>query len=204
MRLVLASQSPRRLELLQSLGLKFDCIPSHVDEKTPLADPGEIVLALSRAKAEEVALALKESGKESAGDLVVLGADTIVVLGADILNKPASREDAYSMLSRLSGKCHQVYTGVTLVKLSDFSHLEGFEVSRVVFRSLDPREIEAYIDTGEPMDKAGAYALQGTASCFVEAIEGCYTNIIGLPVPLTTALLRQAGISVLGLADNEF
>jgi septum formation protein len=130
--------------------------------------------------------------------VLVLGADTVVVIDGRVIGKPGSRKQAIEMLSRLSGRCHEVFTGVALVESSGSVPSTGYEVSRVYMRPIHAREMEAYVDTGEPMDKAGAYALQGIASAFVERIEGCFTNIIGLPVPLVVRLLRGAGVPVLG------
>jgi septum formation protein len=197
-RLVLASQSPRRQELLSGLGLKFECLPSDIDEKTDLTEPQEVVVELAYAKAKAVA-DLLNGQKQEPGACLILGADTIVVLGREIMGKPSSREDAYQMLMRMSGRCHKVFTGVALLNATDGTVVKDYAQSDVYFRSLDPTEVRSYVKTDEPMDKAGAYALQGTASCFVEKIQGCYTNIIGLPVPLTVRLLRQSGVSVLGL-----
>src|SRR5262249_43826865 len=108
-------------------------------------------------------------------------------------------DEACAMLSRLSGRCHEVFTGVAIMELPQDKVEADYEVSRVHFRKMEPREIESYVATGEPMDKAGAYALQGTGSAFVERIEGCFTNIIGLPIPLVVQMLRRLGISILGL-----
>lgn len=195
-RLVLASQSPRRMELLKFLGLQFDIIPSTIDEKSDLKDPAEFVRTLAVEKATDVIAQLKS---KQAGRSLVLGADTIVVLNNEILGKPTSREDAYQMLMRMSGRCHRVFTGVTLIDTHSGAIETRHETSNVYFRSLDPTEVRCYVKTNEPMDKAGSYALQGTASAFVEKIEGCYTNIIGLPIPLTVKMLRAVGYPVLGL-----
>ncbi|MBY0359319.1 MAG: Maf family protein [Candidatus Obscuribacterales bacterium] len=193
MRIVLASASPRRLDLLSSLGLRFDVVPSDVDENIDLTDPAEFVRQLSLVKAEAVAAQLTN------GPALVLGADTIVVLKDQILGKPTSRENAFAMLSSLSGNCHQVFTGVSLLESNGSRRKTLHRVSNVYFRPLNPDEIRHYINTDEPMDKAGSYALQGLGSSFVEKIDGCYTNIIGLPVPDTLAMLREFGVKILGL-----
>jgi len=192
--LILASGSPRRLELLRNLGLKFTVIPSDIDESTDLKDPVEIVKWLSLAKAEEVAARLPESDSAR----VVLGADTIVVLDSHVLGKPQSAEDALAMLKLLSGKAHKVYTGVSIVELPGNTKSSIFQESTIYFRQLSDAEAEYYASSAEPMDKAGAYALQGAASAFVERLEGCYSNVIGLPVPDTVQLLRQHGVEVMG------
>lgn len=193
-RLVLASASPRRQDLLRSLGLEFDIIPSQIEEITDKQDPADIVLFLSLAKAQEVAQKLPANSQP----VLVLGSDTIVVLAAEVLGKPQSKEEAFQMLMRLSGKEHQVYTGVSIVELPLGSSRSCYRASSVFFRRISPEEARFYVETGEPMDKAGAYALQGIASAFVERIEGCYSNIIGLPVSDTVRLLREHGLSVLG------
>jgi septum formation protein len=201
-RLVLASQSPRRIEMMRALGLKVDCIPSSIDETTDLRDPAQVVEELAAAKAQAVYRQLQkdEPAGHKQNKTLILGADTIVVLGQEILGKPASREDAYQMLMRMSGRCHRVYTGVALVDGRTDQTVTNHEVSHVYFRSLDPAEVRWYAKTEEPMDKAGAYALQGTAGAFVQKIDGCYTNVIGLPMPLTVRMLRHAGIPVLGMS----
>lgn len=195
-KLVLASQSPRRVAMLRSLGLEFDTKPSDMDENTDLKNPAEVVEYLAEAKARTVAeqLAITESTRT-----LVLGADTIVVLGSEILGKPSNREHAYQMLMRMSGRHHRVYTGVSIIDVKSGEATTKHEMSSVYFRSLDPAEVRSYAKTEEPMDKAGAYALQGTAGAFVEKIEGCYSTIVGLPMPLTVKMLRDAGVRVLGM-----
>jgi septum formation protein len=171
--LVLASSSPRRRELLRELEVGFEIVAPEVDE-TPL--PGEppwaLVTRLARAKARSVS-------KQFSGRLV-LGADTVVALDGELLNKPAHREEARRMLERLSGRVHEVWTGVCLAR--DARVLEIFAtVSHVRFRVLSPAEIEAYLDTGEGYDKAGGYAAQGSGRQLIEVIEGSLNNVIGLP-----------------------
>jgi septum formation protein len=197
-RLILASQSPRRVEMLKRLGITFDTMPSDIDEATDLTDPPAVVEFLAEAKAKHI-VGLLESKDSEDGDTWVLGADTVVVLANDILGKPSSREHAYQMLMRMSGRHHRVYTGVCLINAKTGEQFKEHEVSSVFFRSLDSAEVRAYAKTEEPMDKAGAYALQGAASAFVHKVDGCYTNIIGLPMPLTVNMLRNAGMKVLGM-----
>jgi septum formation protein len=193
-RLILASASPRRQELLGLLALPFEVIPSRVDE-TALVDelgervsPAEMARRLADFKAADVAA--------HHPDALVLGADTVVVLGDAVLGKPVSPDDARRMLALLSGRTHQVITGIALrgpgVAASDAVSTD------VTFREITPREIEAYVATGEPMDKAGAYALQGRAAVLIEGIRGDYTNVVGLPIPRLATLLRRQGIPVLG------
>lgn len=187
MHLILASSSPRRRELLLNAGFAFEVQASSVDE-TPLAGerPEEVVERLARSKALEVAVG-------STIDSLVLGADTVVVTDEnELLNKPANGEEAAQMLRRLSGRRHQVLTGVALVKPP--THVLAVEraATDVWFRELDEDEIVAYVASGESLDKAGAYGVQGMASRFVTRIEGCYFNVVGLPVSLVDSMLRAA------------
>ena len=194
--LILASASPRRSELLTSAGFEFEVMAANVAEDRDGADsPAGLVERLALAKATEVAGRL-----EAKDEAVVLGADTIVVLGGmldgNILGKPVSEDDARQMLTALSGREHDVVTGVALVAAGGArtvtAHtVTAHDVTRVVFRALTEPEIENYVRGGEPMDKAGAYAIQGTASRFVTRIEGSYSNVMGLPVALVDRLLRE-------------
>lgn len=195
--LVLASGSPRRKELLQSIGLNFSVIASNIDESLAERDPRKFVIELSLAKARDVASKIQADLKERT---LVLGSDTIVVLDQQILGKPDTSEHAYEMLMQLSGKAHQVYTGVSVVDLPDGEEASICQSSSVIFRKLDPQEARFYANSEEPMDKAGAYALQGTAAAFVDKVDGCYSNIIGLPLPETVKLLRKFGMNVMGVA----
>jgi septum formation protein len=185
--LILASASPRRRELLAQLAVPFAVLPADVDEQ-PLAGeaPTAYVRRLAQTKAQHLAQRFPEA--------LVLGADTVVVLDGQILGKPGNVEAARQMLTRLSGRQHTVITGLALLQQGrQFVRLDT--VSTLVrFRSLSQAEIERYIATGEPFDKAGAYAIQGEAAAFVESLEGCYTNVVGLPLRHTAALLRAAGL----------
>lgn len=181
--LILASSSPRRQEILRDAGIPFTVRKVHVDEvRAPSEAPETYVRRLAREKAAAAGRAPGE---------IVLAADTIVVLGDQVLEKPSSPEDAARMLRLLSGRCHQVLTGVCLLAASG----EWVEIAttNVLFAPLTETEIHAYATSGEPMDKAGAYAIQGLASKFVERIEGCYFNVVGLPVSLVYRLLKLAG-----------
>ncbi|MBU4534051.1 MAG: Maf family protein [Eubacteriales bacterium] len=185
--LVLASASPRRRELLSNIGLDFIVIPGNIDE--PLLDgmsPSEQVEALALAKARFVA------GPFSDG--VVLGADTIVVLDGRMLGKPANASEAITMLQFLQGREHVVYTGVALVDVSTGRDATLSESTRVHFAPLDRPTIEWYVSTGEPMDKAGAYGVQGLGSMFIEGINGCYFNVVGLPLRRVALMLKEFGI----------
>jgi septum formation protein len=203
MKIVLASSSPRREQLLKSLGINFEIIPSTIEEViNPALPPEKLVLDLAKQKAGEVLNRLVGNGQIQ-DDLLVLGADTLVVLDGAFLGKPADVEQAKSMLRVLSGRWHDVFTGVVIYTQpaagGERQSYTTVEKSRVLFRDLDEREISSYVDSGEPMDKAGAYALQGLGSAIVAAIEGLPSNIIGLPVPNVVLLLRQAGYQFLGI-----
>lgn len=189
MGIVLASASPRRKQLLEMLGLTFTVRPAKGEEAVPDGvDPKEAVQYLSAQKAGSVAA-------ECAWDDVIIGADTIVWYGGNILGKPRDEEDAARMLSMLSGNTHMVYTGVTVRKGDTV--LSAAEETKVRFRRISDREIKAYIQTGEPMDKAGAYGAQGYASLFVEGMEGDFFNVMGLPVCRLGKLLKEVGVTLL-------
>ncbi len=175
-RLVLASLSPRRAHLLRLLGVAFDVIPSHIPEDQINDDrPNEIVTALSRAKAMEVA--------RNIPDGLIIGADTIVVLDGKILGKPETPAEAVEMLRELSGCEHKVYTGFTIVETPTMREVSAYEKTLVRFRTLQPREIEEYVASGSPMDKAGAYGIQDDfGAIFVESITGCFYNVVGFPL----------------------
>lgn len=186
-RLILASASPRRRELLGGLGLSFEVVVAGIDERPwPRETPASYALRNASEKAREV------RGRLPADEAMrVLAADTIVVQDGHILEKPDDAAHAAAMLRRLSGRPHEVITGVCLVETRDGVWREEGEavVTRVVFRALAEDEIAAYVATGEPMDKAGAYAIQGGAGRFVDHVEGSYTNVVGLPVETVTRWL---------------
>ncbi|MGH9803631.1 MAG: Maf family protein [Candidatus Acidiferrales bacterium] len=187
-RLILASSSPRRVEVLRNAGFDFEIMPARVDES---ARPGEAPVALAerlaRAKAKDVASRLAPET-----DAAVLGADTVVVSDeGELLGKPSSPADAVAMLEKLSARPHDVITGVALVSAGGSRARVAHELTRVFFRALTREEIEGYVATGEPLDKAGAYAIQGGAGRFITRIEGCYFNVMGLPLSLVDCLLRE-------------
>lgn len=190
MNIVLASGSPRRKELLEMLGVKdMKIIPAKGEETVPEgASPEEIVLALASAKGDEVAALC-------APDDLIIAADTIVWHEGRVYGKPHSREEAVEMLRSLSGKSHQVFTGVSVIR--EGREIKRAEMSRVHFRELESREIEAYVDTGEPMDKAGAYGAQGKAALFVSGIDGDFFNVMGLPLCTLGTMLKEQGVGLL-------
>lgn len=175
---ILASASPRRRELLEQVGAEFEVIPAQGEEKITSNKPQDAVLELSARKAREVAGRLQEA------DAVVLGADTVVAFGGNILGKPRDEADAARILSLLSGNTHSVYTGVTVIVLRGGERKEYsfYEETEVTMYPMTEQQISSYIRTGEPMDKAGAYGIQGKGAVFVEKIQGDYNNVVGLPV----------------------
>ncbi|MFB9279184.1 Maf family protein [Cohnella cellulosilytica] len=192
--LVLASSSPRRQELISLLGLPVRIIPSGADERTPAEwSPSRIVEELSRRKALAVEKELTEAADESS---IIVGSDTIVVLNGQIMGKPRDRQDAERMLRQLAGNVHEVYTGVSCVRLSDGRTATSHRVTKVRMRPLSAEQISRYVATGEPMDKAGAYGIQEIGSVLVESIEGDYFNVVGLPVSLLAVLLEQFEITI--------
>ena len=191
MGLILASASPRRYELLSRMGLDFVVRTATCDETLdPFAAPEDEVARLSLMKAYAVL-------PQCDSDDVIVAADTIVVCDSLMMGKPHSESDAFSMLQRLSGRAHQVMTGLTVMK---GNHRETITVTTEVrMRHLSDEEIRAYIATGEPMGKAGAYAVQGLAAMFIMGIDGDYYNVVGLPVCTLTTMLRKCGIKPLGV-----
>lgn len=193
MRIVLASASPRRKELMELVRLKFEIQPSNIEEilDERLSVPKRIE-KLSFQKASDVAGKLNEES-------IVIGADTVVELDGKILGKPKDKEDAKDMLIMLSGNTHNVITAISVLKSNDPSSLvTAHEITEVKFKKLTEQEIENYVNTGEPLDKAGAYAIQGIGVLLVEKINGCYTNVVGLPIPLLTRKLSENfGITLL-------
>lgn len=181
-RIVLASASPRRKMLLSQMGFEFEVIPSKGEEVITSTDPASIVSELSLAKALEVANRLTENGDP--GDLLVIGADTIVVKDDKILGKPGDEAEAFEMLTSLSGRTHQVYTGVSLIKiLGGRETMTSFaEKTDVNVAKLSPGEIRDYIATKDPMDKAGGYGIQGPFGKYISGITGDYNNVVGLPI----------------------
>ncbi|MGA3326453.1 MAG: Maf family protein [Terriglobia bacterium] len=188
MKLLLASNSPRRIELLRNAGFEFEVVPSGIQEDPPI--PGELPADYARRVARAKALA--GAARSPSGSLV-LGADTIVTTGGLILGKPGGPFDATRMLRLLSGQTHEVITAICLIRAPDQIAALKHETTFVTFRELNEDEIHAYVASQEPFDKAGAYAIQGLASKFVTHISGCYFNVVGLPVSLLYEILKTWG-----------
>jgi septum formation protein len=185
MALILASASPRRRELLARAGIKFVVRPAAIDETLRAGEPApEFVRRMAQAKASHVA-------KASPAGSLVLGADTVVEIDGEVFGKPTDEREAAAMLCRLSGRTHRVITGICLVRAPD--HLEALrhETTSVTFCELAEEEIAAYVASGEPLDKAGAYAIQGRAAKFIRRIDGCFSNVVGLPLPVVCGLLKS-------------
>jgi septum formation protein len=185
-RIVLASASARRAELLSAAGFEFDVVPADVDE-TALANepPRDYVLRVANAKAEHVATLPHTNGR------IVLAADTTVVAGGRLMGKPKDRDEAASMLRLLSGATHEVLTGVVLRQGN--RHLDAVVATRVQFQPLTPAEMAWYLDSGEPEGKAGGYGIQGRAARFIDRIEGSWSNVVGLPISTVYRLLAELG-----------
>jgi len=196
MKFILASASPRRRELLDSIGLPFEVIPSHIPELRAAGEsPEEYVARLSREKAAAVA-------REHA-DRWIIAADTTVLLGDELLEKPADGADAARMLATISGQTHIVYTGVTLMSAgSGYSETRVSE-SEVRMLPLSEADIAWYVGTGEPLDKAGSYAVQGKGAMFIDSIHGSYTNVVGLPLATLFLMLRRAGMDPLTMTPRS-
>lgn len=202
--MILASASPRRKELLEQIGAEFVICPAKGEEVITETDPSAVVMELSRQKAEEVAYGVLIYNEQHANlatpqDILVIGADTVVAYENQILGKPKDEEDARRMLTMLSGKTHSVYTGVTFV----FIDKEGrtgehcfFEKTDVCMYPLKEEEIDRYIQSGDPMDKAGSYGIQGRFAIHIKEIRGDYNNVVGLPVARLYQELQKLGVSI--------
>jgi septum formation protein len=190
MKLILASASPRRAEILRNAGFPFDIFPADVDE-TILRD--ERAEDYVRRLAEEKARVAMERLTPHSVPAIVIGADTTVVADGRILGKPADKEDARRMLRLLSGQTHEVLTGLSVTRSADSRSASHVETTRVIFASLSESEIENYLASGEPFDKAGAYGIQGIGGRYVTRIEGCYFNVMGLPLSRLWSMLRDFG-----------
>lgn len=189
-RLILASASPRRSQLLHGIGLDFEVIPSNVsEEEVNGVGPADLVMRLAHAKAADVACGVDDG--------LVIGADTIVVADGRVLGKPVDSDDAFRMLRALSARAHQVYSGVSVIDAGCGESLTEYEMTTVKFRALSDESILRYVETGEPMGKAGAYAIQGIGGLLVESIAGDYNCVVGLPLGRLALMLRKFGYVVL-------
>jgi septum formation protein len=187
-KIILASASPRRAELLYQIGVKFELVPSQIEERPhPDEAPPDYITRIARAKVIAVARQ-HDSG-------LIIGADTVVVLDGRLLGKPVDNHEAKSMLKQLSGRWHAVMTGVALYDVESRHEVADYEKTLVKFAQLTDREIDWYVHTGEPKDKAGAYGIQGLGGLFVDEIAGNYYNVVGLPIPLVYRLARRLGYS---------
>jgi septum formation protein len=193
-RIVLASQSPRREALLSALGLRFEVAVSDAEEILEGA-PEEVVVVNARAKRDDVAARLDSSA-------LVIAADTLVFLGDDPLGKPADLAEAREMLTRLAGNMHQVLTGIAVVDTGTGRAAEGYESTDVTFRTLSREEIERFVEAVNPVDRAGAYTVDGPGSLLVARYGGCYQNVLGLPIVRLDQLLREVGYSLFDLMDG--
>mgnify|MGYP006289239711 CR=1 FL=1 len=184
--IILASGSPRRKKLVERLGIDFEVCPSQIDEdQVNESRPEVLVKVLARLKAQEVA-----DRKEG----IIIAADTVVSLHQEVLGKPATEKEAYAMLKKLSGSEHQVTTGITVI--SNSQEITDYQQTTVQFREIDDQEINQYIATGEPMDKAGAYGIQAKGAIFVTGINGCFYNVMGMPLAWLVERLKELGIAI--------
>ncbi|MDO5519616.1 MAG: Maf family protein [bacterium] len=204
-KVVLASNSPRRKEILSQVGIKFDVVPSAVEEKTVKTNPSEVVLDLSMQKADDVSYKVKDSA-------IIIGADTVVCIDKRILGKPQDEADAIRMVRQLQGRSHTVYTGVSvIIKTAETGYdryeqsglqrfkkktIQFYDETTVTLNHMTEKEIEEYVKTGEPMDKAGAYAIQGRFASFVKGINGDYNNVVGFPISKLYQALKREGIDI--------
>lgn len=189
-KIILASSSPRRADLLRQIGLPFDICVRPVDESCPPGLPPHVLVeVLAARKAAAVA--------ETAGEGLIIGADTVVVRRKQVLGKPDDENEAVRMLQNLSGGAHAVFTGLALLDAASGRSLVRHEKTRVHFKRLAEDEIRRYVATGEPLDKAGSYGAQGRGAVFVRGIEGCYSNVVGLPLSLLAEMLKEFGRPVI-------
>lgn len=192
-KLILASESPRRKELLTQLGLSFYTRPSNADESLPYFIPPE-------AAVQELALRKAKSVAQLADHALVIGADTLVVCDQKVLGKPQNEDDAMQMLTRLQGNSHHVVSGIALVEVihGEIKRVDSKAKNTVVWMlPLSPSQIKWYIQTGEPLDKAGAYGIQGIGACFIDKIEGCYFNVVGMSLSLLNQMVDKMGYQLL-------
>ena len=192
-RLILASESPRRADLLREAGFTFEVFPARIDESPlPAETPAEMALRLARLKALATAKAIAPAASPGT-PAYILGADTAVVAQGELFGKPSSPSDAARIIHALAGRTHLVLTGIWMIRLPDTANRAALESTSVTFGDLTDEEIAAYVATGEPFGKAGGYAIQGLAARFITRIEGSYSNVVGLPVARVWTLLRELG-----------
>jgi septum formation protein len=193
MRIVLASKSPRRREILDNIGVEFDIVESNADEVfDPCMGPCDIVKHLALIKAQSAAQDIKY-------DALVIGADTIVYADSIVMGKPENEEQSFEMLKKLSGKWHNVYSGICVKDTSSGTYYDDYDVTAVKIKHLSDEDIHRYINTKEPLDKAGSYAIQGIGSLIVERIDGCYFNVVGLPVFKLSCIMEKFWVNLLAL-----
>lgn len=188
-KVILASKSPRRSEILNNLKVNFETLTPNIDESSEIKDPALLVETLSQRKANAVF-----NNLSSSKDTLIIAADTVVFLDNEILGKPKNDLEAKNMLSKLSGKTHTVISGLCLMFNGNF--ICGHACSKVTFDKLSEKDIEFYVKSGEPLDKAGAYGIQGLGAIWVSGIKGCYFNVMGLPVNLLKNLLKELGLNL--------
>lgn len=195
LKLILASASPRRIELLKQIGLEFETMPANINEDSKdYSDAGKYAMEMSRQKAVFVASSIQNKAGEG---IIVLGADTVVEIDGHLLGKPTDADDAMRMLRLLENRWHEVTTGITLVRAKDMEAVTEKETTRVKFSPLPKGFLERYIASKEPFDKAGSYGIQGFGGLMVEKIEGCYFNIMGLPLFKLSRMLEKCGFELL-------
>ncbi len=188
-KIILASTSPRRKELAGQMGLEFEVIPSNYEENmNQNLSSKELAKTLAYGKAKEVATRVNKG--------IVIGIDTFVVLEGKKMGKPKNKEEAFLMLKKTSGKTQKVYSGVAMIDCENGKELKDCAITELKFRKMSDEEIKKYIETGEPMDKAGAYAVQGLSSIFIEKINGCYHNIVGFPIYTIYKNLKKLGVNI--------
>ncbi len=194
MKFILASASPRRKELLEQMNLQFEIIPAQGEEEMHFSLPHEVVMDLSRQKAEEIA----KKRKLTSAIEIIIGADTVVACDGQIMGKPKDEADAHRMLAALQGRSHKVYTGVTLIiQNNEKTNVHSFyDETEVYMYPMSDKEINYYVDTKEPMDKAGGYGIQGKCAVFIEKIHGDYNNVVGLPIAKIYQELLKQGIDI--------
>ncbi|MDD3297832.1 MAG: Maf family protein [Firmicutes bacterium] len=196
-RLVLASGSPRRQEVLEQLGLSFEVIKSDVDEAFPKGyTPEQTAVAVALRKVRYVAKKLKSPA-------LVVGADTIVVLKGEIMGKPVDTGQAFQMIKKLAGEEHTVITGVAVADSESGEERTGYQTTLVKMKDICPERIKRYVSTGEPLDKAGAYAVQGKAAVFIEGIKGCYFNVVGLPITTLDSMFQSLGMDLFQFSKSD-